>query len=169
MLNVAGYRFMKKLVLLNVLLLFVGLDSLAHDKVKPPKVCITQDENEIYETIGVGNFQEETAIDRLKDFSVVELGDVLPETLANYRERNDRAYSLRCVERPGGKPAKLRRSPGANASSTFSMIGFDHARTEALVYHYSQAVGNYCRGDFILLRKKSEGWEVVKRVMTVIC
>jgi hypothetical protein len=160
---------MKKLILTGMLVLFFGLDCSAQEKDKQSKLCITEQEYKVYDAAGVGNFQNETNTYPLGNHIVAELGDVSPETIANFNERNDRAYSLRCVERPGGKTAKLRRSKGGNASTSFSRIGFNRDWNEALVYHYSQAVGNYCRGDFVLLRKKADGWEVVRKVMTVIC
>ena len=76
---------------------------------------------------------------------------------------------MRCVDRTEGKPAKLRKSAGGNASESFSRIGFADNGKEALVYHYWEAVGNYCKGEMVLLRQKADKWEIVKQVTTVIC
>jgi hypothetical protein len=160
---------MKKLILTSLLVLFFGLYSAAQQKVEQSKLCITEEEYQVYDAAGVGNFQNETHTYPLGDHIATQLGDVSPETVANFNERNDRPYSLRCVERPGGKTAKLRRSKGGNASTSFSRIGFNRDGSEALVYRYSQAVGNYCRGDFVLLRKGVVKWEVVRMIISVIC
>ncbi|HEX8294013.1 MAG TPA: hypothetical protein VF570_19820 [Pyrinomonadaceae bacterium] len=160
---------MKRLILASLLLLCAVHDCSAQKKAEKLTVCITEQEYEIYQTVGVGNFQNETHTYPLSENVVSELSGISPETVADFKERNSRAYLLRCVNRPDGKTAKLRKSRGGNASSSFSRIGFDREGNEALVYDYWQAVGNYCGGEFVLLRKKAGKWEVVKKVSTVIC
>ena len=160
---------MKRLILTGLLILFSSLDCSAQKKAEKLKICITEQEYEIYNLVGVGNYQNETHTFPLSDYVEAELHEVSPETVADFKEKNSRAYLLRCVEKPGGKQAKLRKSTGGNASTSFSRIGFSHDGTEALVYHYWQAVGNYCGGEFVLLRRGANKWEVVKRVSSVIC
>ena len=160
---------MKRLILTSLLILSAVLNCSAQKKVEKLKVCITEQEYEIYKTVGVWNFQNETHTYPLSDYVLSELNDISPETAADFKEKNSRAYLLRCVNRTDGKTAKLRKSKGGNASTSFSRIGFNHDGSEALVYDYWQAVGNYCGGEFVLLRKNADKWEVVRKVMSVIC
>jgi hypothetical protein len=160
---------MKRLILVSLLLLCAVLNCSAQKKAEKLTVCITEQEYEIYQTVGVGNFQNETHTYPLSENVVSELSGISPETVEDFKERNSQAYLLRCVNRPDGKTAKLRKSRGGNGSTSFSRIGFDREGSEALVYDYWQAVGNYCGGEFVLLRKKAGKWEVVKKVSTVIC
>ena len=160
---------MKKLILTGLLILISSLDGPAQKGAEQLKICITEQEHEIYKLVGVGNFQNATHTYPLKEYVEAQLREVSRETVADFKEKNGRAYLLRCVDKPGGKPAKLRKSTGGNASASFSRIGFGHDGTEALVYNYWQAVGNYCGGEFVLLRKSAGKWEVVQRVSTVIC
>ena len=119
--------------------------------------------------IGVGNYQDETYTQWFSDYAETELQNISPETIADFKEKNIRKYLLRCVNRTEGKTAKLRKFTGGNASESFSRIGFSSNGKEALVYHYWQAVGNYCKGEFVLLRQNADKWEVVKKVTAVIC
>ena len=158
---------MKKLILMSLLILFHGLNCFAQKRAE--KICITELEYEIYNAVGVVNYQNETTTYPLSDYVETELQNISPETIADFKEKNSRMYLLRCVNRTDGKTTKLRKSTGGNASTSFSRIGFSRDGKEALVYNYWQAVGNYCGGEFVLLRKNANKWEVVKRVSSVIC
>src|SRR3712207_1880467 len=151
---------MKRLLLTSLLILSAILNCSAQKKSETPKICITEQEYEIYKTVGVGNFQNETHTYPLSDHVMSELNDISSETVADFKEKNSRAYLLRCVNSPDGKTARLRKSKGGNASTSFSRIGFNRDGSEALVYDYWQAVGNYCGGEFVLLRKNVGKWEV---------
>jgi hypothetical protein len=131
-------------------------------------LCITEREYEVYEVVGVGNYQNATT-NGFSEYVEGELRDISPETIADYKEKNSQPYLLRCVNRANGKTDKLRKSTGGNASTSFSRIGFSHDGNEALVYHYWEAAGNYCGGEFVVLRKNASKWEIIKRVGTVIC
>jgi hypothetical protein len=163
-----GAISMKKLIVTSLLILFAGLNCFAQ-KEKTEKVCITDQEYEIYNVVGVGNYQNETFTQRLSEYAVTELQNISPEIIADFNTKNSRKYLLRCLNKTDGKTAKLRKSKGGNASTSFSRIGLSRDGTEALVYHYWEAVGNYCGGEFVLLRKSANKWEVVKKVTTVIC
>ena len=160
---------MRNAILTALLILSPGLACFAQKKAEKLKICITEQEYEIYNVIGIGNYQNETHSYPLTDHFVAQLRDASPETVADFKDKNSGEYLLRCVDKPDGKTAKLRKSKGGNASTSFSRIGFSHDGSEALVYHYWQAVGNYCGGEFVLLRKNAGKWEVVKKVMSVIC
>lgn len=160
---------MKNLTLTILMLPFASLQCPAQKKAERQKICITEEEQEIYRVSGVTNFQEETIVGGLFEQAEAGLPGVAPETLASYRERNGSAYLLRCVDRPGGRTAKLKKYSGGNASTYFSRIGFGREGKEALVYSAWAAVGNYCGAEFILLRKNADKWEIVKRLMTHIC
>jgi hypothetical protein len=155
-------------ILSGLLILCFYLDCPGQKKPKPSETCISERENDVYELVGVGNYQNETS-GYLSGQLVAQLGDISPETVADFNDKNARTYLLRCVDKLGGKTVKLRRSTGGNASTSFSRIGFNRDGSEALVYHYWEAVGNYCGGEFVLLRRKADKWEIVKKVMTVIC
>ena len=154
---------MKKLILTSLLILFSGLNCFAQKKAEKSKVCITEQEYEIYNLIGVRNYQNQTTTSPLSDYVETEL-QISPETVADFKEQNSKTYLLRCVNRADGKTAKLRKSRGGNASTGFSRIGFSRDGKEALVYRYWEAVGNYCGGELVLLRKNANKWEVVKRL-----
>lgn len=155
---------MKKLILTSLLILFSGLNCFAQKKAEKSKVCITEQEYEIYNVIGVWNYQNETTTSPLSDHVETELQSISPETVADFKEQNSKTYLLRCVNRADGKTAKLRKSTGGNASTGFSRIGFSRDGKEALVYNYWEAVGNYCGGELVLLGKNANKWEVVKRL-----
>jgi hypothetical protein len=161
---------MRKLVFTGLLIVF-GSNCFAQKKAEKPKLCITQEEYEIYNVVGVANFQNETYADAAPMLAYFEnnFQNISPETVADFREKNNHTYLLRCVNRADGKMDKLRKSTGGNASTSFSRIGFSRDGKEALVHHYWEAVGNYCGGEFVLLRKNVNKWDVVKRVSTVIC
>src|ERR1044072_5191056 len=131
---------MGKLILTGFLILSLALDCFAQKKAEKLKICITEQEYKIYDVVGIGNYQNETHTYPLSDYVEAELRDVSPETVADFKEKNSQAYLLRCVNKPDGKTAKLRKSTGGNASTSFSRIGFSHDGNEALVYHYWQAV-----------------------------
>jgi hypothetical protein len=158
---------MKKLILASFLILLASLNCFAQQKAE--KSCITAEEYEIYNLVGVVNFQNETNTYPFSDYVETGLQNISPETIADFKEKNSRKYLLRCVNRADGKTGKLRKSTGGNASTSFSRIGFSRDGKEALVYNYWQAVGNYCGGEFVLLRKNANKWEVVRRVSSVIC
>jgi hypothetical protein len=158
---------MKKLILTSSLILFSGLNCFAQKKAE--KTCITEQEYEIYNASGIGNYQNETTAERFSEYVETELQNISPETVADFKEKNSKTYLLRCVNRADGRMAKLRKSIGRNASTSFSRIGFSRDGKEALVYHYWEAIGNYCGGEFVLLRKNDNKWEAVKKVTTVIC
>jgi hypothetical protein len=158
----------KSLILSGLLILFFYLDCPGQKKPEILKICITEREYEVYEVVGVGNYQNETSGD-LSEHLVAQLGSISSETVADFKEKNARAYLLRCVDKPGRKTAKLRKSTGGNGSTSFSRIGFNRDGSEALLYRYFEALGNYCGGEFVLLRKKADTWEVIKKVTTVIC
>jgi hypothetical protein len=158
---------MEKLILTTLLILSYGLPCCAQKKVE--KICITEQEYEVYNAVGVENYQNETSYSRLSEYVETKLQNISPETIADYKEKNSRTYLLRCLNRTDGKTAKLRKSTVGNASASFSRIGFSRDGKEAVLYHYWQAVGNYCQGEFVLLRKNVNKWEVVRQVTTVIC
>jgi hypothetical protein len=158
---------MEKLILTSLLILFSGLYCFAQKKAE--KICITEPEYEIYRSIGVGNFQLETSAGRFSEYVETELQSISPETVADFKEKNSSTYFLRCINKADGKTTKLRKSTGGNAYTRFSRIGFNRNGKEALVYNYWAAVGNYCKGEFVLLRKTADGWEILKKVTTVIC
>lgn len=159
---------MKRLILTYFLILFASLNCFAQ-KEKAEKICITELEYEIYNLVGVGNYQNETTANRLSENAQLGFQNISPETIADFNEKNNKTYLLRCLNKSEGKTAKLRKSTGGNADSMFSRIGFSQDGKEALVYHYWQAVGNYCGGEFVLLRRNANKWEIVKKVTTVIC
>ena len=158
---------MKNLILTSLLIMFSDPNCFAQKKAE--KICITEQEYEIYHVVGVGNYRNETTTYPLSDYVETELQNISPETITDFKGKNSRTYQLRCVSRADGKTANLRKSAGGNASISFSRIGFSRDGREALVYNYWQAVGNYCGGEFVLLRKNGDKWEVVKRVSSVIC
>ena len=160
---------MRELILAGLLAAVFGQVCFAQAKSGKARVCITEAEYEVYSAAGVGNFQNATVPGGLSEGVAAELPDVSPETVADFREKNRESYLLRCLNKADGKTAKLRKSSGGNASTSFSRVGFGRGGEEALVYDSWSAVGNYCGAEFVLLRKRAGRWEVVKRVTTYIC
>ena len=155
-----------------ILLSAVGTQCLfAQKKEAKEKICIGGEELAVFEKVGVTNFQNETSSPMIPDADYLKkkFPDIADETIADYRVKNERTVLLRCLERREGKPKKLKRSSAALTQLTFSRVGFNAAKTEALVYNGFSAPGNYCGYDFILLRKKSEIWEIIERINVIIC
>jgi hypothetical protein len=73
------------------------------------------------------------------------------------------------VRAKNNQKKKLNRSQGPVSSTSLSRIGFNKDETEALVYRYWEAAGDYCGGEFVHLRKANNKWTVVKTLNTVIC
>jgi hypothetical protein len=162
---------MKKILTTIVLIFAAGSFLAAQKKIKPEKLCISDEEFAVYKVLGVGNFQNETSRYTSPDLDYLKtkLPDISPETLADFQAKNDKTYLLRCLDRTGGKPKKLKRSWGGITSISFSRIGFNTAKTEALVYSGFSTAGNYCGIDLVWLKKKNDRWEIIERVNLIIC
>lgn len=159
---------MKKSILTMLLIMISGLNLFAQKKAEKLKVCITEEEYEIYKLIGVVNYQNETSgVVPSSTFIDTELPGISPETVTDFKEKNSKVYLLRCLNKTDGKEKGLPRSYGNDAS--FSRIGFSRDGKEALVHHSWSAIGNQCWSGYYLLRRNVEKWEIVKRATMVIC
>jgi hypothetical protein len=162
---------MKK-IFTAIFLIFVGGGFLfAQKKSEKEKICISEEELAVYKIIGVGNFQNETSRYSISDSDYMKrkFPNISPETVADYQAKNEKSQLLRCLDRKEGKAKKLKRSAAGIESVSFSRIGFNLAKTEALVYTGYESAGNDCGYYFILLRKNNEIWEIIERVNNIIC
>jgi hypothetical protein len=160
---------MKKLLSIIALTVVCSSSLLAQDKVATEKICITEQEYQVYEAAGVGNFQNETTPMPTSDWLISEFKDLSPSVLADFSKQNNKAYLLRCVLKRDQKKKKLKTYNFTSSTLSFSRIGFNDGETEALVYVSWSGIGNTCGADFILLKKENNKWSTVKKVMTVIC
>ncbi|HSS21830.1 MAG TPA: hypothetical protein VLL54_17285 [Pyrinomonadaceae bacterium] len=140
----------------------------AQNKIKPEKISITEDEYEIYKQLGVVNFENATSNSDFSNWVKEQIPNISTEVIADYLAKNSQSYRLRWVLKEG-KQKKLTKSPHGSRADGFSRIGFNPDATEALIYTAWSAPGNMCESDFYHLRKEGIKWQVVKKVMVVIC
>jgi len=142
---------------------------LAQDKNTKEKICITEQEYDVYQVAGVGNFRNETIAYPFSEDVESQFAGISPGAVVDFRERNSKTYLLRCVLRRDQKKKKLKTFTETTSTLSFSRIGFNNGETEALVYVAWSGVGNTCGAEFFRLKKENNKWSIVKRVMTVIC
>lgn len=157
---------MKTLVLI-ALLITVCTNVIADDKSKKEKICITEQEFEVYEAVGILNYYKETSNYPFSESVETQMPNASPDVVADYKDKNSKSYLLRCVLRRDLKKKKLQASVGGTWS--FSRIGFNRGETEALIYASWEGRGNMCGSDFYYLRKENNQWKILKKVMMVIC
>lgn len=158
---------MKKLTLTGLLVLFFGFGCFARQKVDTSTVCISELEYEVYNTVGITNFQNTTRAEPVSDYVQAQLEGLSSETVADFRQKNRSSYVLSCLSREAGKTTQLPQSTNENASISFSRTGFNRDKDEGLLYILQS--GNYCEAQFLLLKKNVGTWKVVKRVTTLVC
>jgi|GEM_PF-5820638 len=158
---------MKKLTLTGLLVFFFSLACFARQKVDTLPACISELEYEIYNTVGIANFQNATRAEPVSDYVQAELKGLSSETVADFRQKNRNSYLLSCLNREAGKTTQLPQSTNENVSISFSRIGFNRDKNEALLYILQS--GNHCEAQFLLLKKNVGTWKVVKRVTTLLC
>ena len=159
---------MKRIVSLLLVVIWIS-GVFARSEDKKEKLCITEQEYQVYEAAQISNYQNETTNYPFSEHLNTEFPSISPAVVADYQEKNNKSYSLRCVLKKDGKKKNLTRSYGGNVSTGFSRIGFNKDETEALVYVSWSGLGNTCQSDFVYLKKENDKWEVVKKVMMVIC
>lgn len=138
-------------------------------KEKPAKICIDENEFEIYRQVGIDNFLNETEEYPDLDYLKKEVPEISTETIADFKEKNSKRYLLNCLNKNDGKTKKLKKIYRTTVSVGFSRIGFDKSFTQALVYSGFSAPGNYCGSEFVFLKRINERWQVEKRLQIVIC
>jgi hypothetical protein len=145
-----------------------SLNLFAQNKNKKEKICITAQEYEVYDVVGVGNYQNETANYPFLEGLESQFPNISSEVVADYNEINNKTYLLRCVLKNDQKK-KLKTFFGTTVNQNFSRVGFNKDETEALVYSSWSGLGNTCESDFFYLTKENDKWTIVKKVMMVIC
>lgn len=152
-----------------LLLLTIGCWTLfASSENKKEKICITEQEYEIYHLLGVGDYQNETTPYPFSERLDNRFPSISSETVADYNEKNSKTYLLRCVLEKDRKQ-RLTKTYGGMINAHFSRIGFNKDETEALVYVGWSGVGNTCESDFVHLKKENGKWTIAAKSMVVIC
>lgn len=160
---------MKKLPSILFLVIVCSLSLFAQDKTKKEKICITEQEYEVYELLGIGNYKSETTSYPFSEHVEIQLPNISSGVVADYKEKNSRPYLLRCILRKDQKKKKLKTFYGTTTDVGFSRVGFNKDETEALVYFSWSSPGNNCGTQFVYLNKEHDKWKIVKRVTMVIC
>jgi hypothetical protein len=165
----AGLEYMRIKVLAVLLILFCTHSLSAQKKIKPERICITEQEAEVYKSLGAMEYVNDTTIYPLTDWVTNQIPDIAPDLIIDFNQKNDKTYSLRCITKKDGKEKKLKNTYGENASRSFSRIGFSKDGNQALYYYSWSGVGNTCGSEFIYLKRDNDRWKIEKRLTQVIC
>jgi hypothetical protein len=141
---------------------------------KPARVLIIKDKTEAWESFG-GDDNPDAFYEELKKSS----DELLAETITDFRAKNKQAQRLKprfdvkvkCVlvsaeeidgffrkEGVDGWKSFYEKYPKSGGFVSFSRVGFNPARTQALVYQ-SHSCGGLCGGgSYLLYTKRDGGW-----------
>jgi hypothetical protein len=122
------------------------------------------------------------------DYILQNMHDVNPETVANFQNRNDKAYPIRDDMQLGfpytllsqagrnqifgqnqsGWEVFYNRYPQAPGITTLSRVGFNSTFDQALVYIGTQSNWLAGAGYYLLLNKADGAWSIDQQVMAWI-
>ncbi len=103
---------MKKSISIFFLVVVCGFSPFAQDKNKKEKICITGQEYEVYDVLGIGNYQNETFTEPFSEYLESQFPNISSAVVADFKEKNSRTYLLRCVLKKDQDKKKLKRYYG---------------------------------------------------------